>query len=131
MENEEIDNRTRAQKAKEIHQKANRERLDAINKLKISYKKIKNEPAFLDLLGKAKSFAAYHEKIGRDGVGYRATGEKDSSGNDKMILVDFAGEKRLFEFERNAGIQEVVDYIERQISAEGLKPIEPKKVVAE
>lgn len=122
--------KTRPQAKKEEHQKKANERANHQNELKISYKKIMNEPAFLDILKMAKQYSAYHLKLAKDGVGYQQTGAKDDSGNPVQATVFFSHEKRVTELDKAAGVEEITDYIERQISDEGLTPITPKKIVS-
>jgi hypothetical protein len=110
-----VEQKTRIQKVKEEHQKRANERANNQNELKVSYKKIMNEPAFKDILVKGKQFAAYHLTLAKDGVGYQQTGSKDDSGN---------------ELDKAAGIEELSSYIERQISEEALNPSAPKKIVS-
>lgn len=125
-----VEQKTRIQKVKEEHQKKANERANAQNELKISYKKIKDEPAFKDILAKAAQFASYHLTLAKDGVGYQQTGQKDDSGNPVQQTVFFSHEKRVTELDKAAGIEELQSYIERQISDEGLTPVAPKKIVS-
>lgn len=125
-----VDEKTRIQKVKEEHQKKANERASAQNDLKLSYKKIMSEPAFLDILSKAKQFASYHLTLAKDGVGFQQTGEQDASGNAKQATVFFSHEKRVTELDKAAGIEELSGYIERQIADDALVPIAPKKIVS-
>lgn len=122
--------RTKAQVAKELHQKKNQERADKINELRISYKRIKEEPAFKDILVKAQQFADYHLKMAKDGVGYRETGGKDAEGNALQETVFFDSNKRVTELDKAAGIEEIVGYLERMTIEENLQPVPAKKVVS-
>lgn len=121
---------TRAQAAKELHQKKNQERADKINELRISYKKIKNEPAFADILVKSQQFADYHLKMAKDGVGYRETGREDKNGNPIQETVFFDSNKRVTELDKAAGIEEIVAYLERMTDEDNLQPVPAKKVVS-
>lgn len=121
------DTKTRIQKVKEEHQKKANDRANKQNELKISYKKILNEPAFQDILAKGKQFASYHLTLAKDGVGYQQTGAKDDSGNPLQQTVFFSHEKRVTELDKAAGIEELTSYIERQTSDEGLTPVAAKK----
>jgi uncharacterized linocin/CFP29 family protein len=125
-----VEQKTRIQKVKEEHQKRANERANNQNELKVSYKKIMNEPAFKDILVKGKQFAAYHLTLAKDGVGYQQTGSKDDSGNAVQQTVFFSHEKRVTELDKAAGIEELSSYIERQISEEALNPSAPKKIVS-
>lgn len=112
------ENRTRVQKAKELHEQKNRERADKIANTKAAYQSIKDHLAFLDLAEKAKSFVAYHQKIAQDGVGARPTGYKLEDGTQETETYYLMAEKRVNELERAAGIQELIDYFERQTKTE-------------
>lgn len=122
--------KTKAQAARELHQKKNEERASIINELRVSYKKIREEPAFQDILAKAKQFAGYHLKMAKDGVGFRETGQKDEEGNPLQETVFFDKDKRTTELDKAAGIEELVAYLERQTSDENLDPVKAKKVVS-
>lgn len=122
--------KTRMQKVKEEHQKKATERANKQNGLKVSYKKIMDEPAFKDILEKGAQFASYHLKLAKDGVGYQQTGEMDEYGNPKQNTVFFDHDKRVTELDKAAGIEELTAYIDRQISEEGLTPTTPKKIVS-
>lgn len=124
-------NVTRAQAAKIAHQKANKQRTRNENELRISYKNIKDEPAFQDILAKARQFAGYHLKMAKDGVGYRETGAKDDTGNPIQETVFFDQHKRVTELDKAAGIDEIVGYIEGRVSDERLEPLKAKKVVSD
>lgn len=124
-------NVTRAQAAKIAHQKANEQRAQTENELRISYKKIKDEPAFQDILTKAKQFAGYHLKMAKDGVGFRETGQRDDSGNPVQETVFFDQHKRVTELDKAAGIDEIVGYIEGRVTEERLQPLKAKKIVTE
>lgn len=124
------DEKNRIQKVKEVHQKAAKDRASKQNELKVSYKKIKDEPAFKDILAKAKSFHDYHLKLAKDGIGYQQTGGKDEFGNPIQQTVFFSHEKRVTELDKAAGVEELFLYIERQITDEALTPVVAKKIVS-
>lgn len=121
----------RSQAAKKAHEQANQERAKTENELRVSYAKIKDEPAFLDILNKGKQFGGYHLKMAKDGVGYRETGRKDDSGNPVQETVFFDQHKRVTELDKAAGIEELTAYIEGRVSDERLSQVKPKKVVAD
>lgn len=112
------DNRTRVQKAKQLHEQKSKERSDKISNTKAAYQSIKDHPAFLDLVEKAKTFVAYHQKIAQDGVGARPTGYKLQDGSQETETYYLTAEKRVNELERAAGQQELIDYLERQTKVE-------------
>jgi hypothetical protein len=130
VQTDEVDNRTRLQKKKEVHQLAAKNRADAQNTLKISYKKIREEPAFADILVKAQGLHDLHLRLAKDGVGYQNTGKMDANGNPEQATVFFTHEKRVTELDKAAGIEELTDYIKRQTSDENITPVAPKKIVS-
>lgn len=114
----------------EAHKEATKERTRHSNDLRISFKKIKDEPAFAEIMRMAKGFADYHSKMAKDGVGYRDNGNRDISGNPQQEIVYFTNEKRVSEMDKAAGIEEVIDYLVRNTSGENLKPLVSKKTVS-
>lgn len=124
------DNKSRIEKAKKAHTEANKARAEKLNELRVSYKKIKDTPAFKDILYMLQHLADLHSKMAKDGVGYRDTGQKSITGVSEQELIYFTPEKRVGELDRAAGLEEGVGYIERQITDDALKPVTPKKVVA-
>jgi len=92
--------------------------------LQHSYARIKDEPAFQDLLAKAKSFAAYHTKMAKDGVGYRDTGEFKENGQPVQEVVYYDQAKRLSELDKASGIEELEGYILRQLTPTAVAAVE-------
>lgn len=86
-------------------------------KLKAAYKKLEGTEAFADLLAKISSFGDYHIKIAKDGVGYRDEVKPD--GTKEQVLVQFTNEQKIDHLQRAAGIEEISDYITRQLSNQG------------
>lgn len=117
-------------RAKAAHEAANKKRADAINEVRLSYAKIKDEPAFLDILAKIKSYSEYHTKMGKDGIGFRKTGQVNMEGKELEEMVVYDKDKRMSEIDKSAGIDEVGDYINRQLEAAAAGPVKPKKVIA-
>lgn len=106
----------RAQLKRAEQKKRNEEMVQDIDAMRHSYARIKDEPAFQDILAKAKSFAAYHLKMAKDGVGYRDTGEFDSKNKPIQEVVYYDQPKRLSELDKAAGIEELEGYILRQLT---------------
>lgn len=102
---------TEREKKIALHAKNTKERASELKTIKASYKTIAKTPAFLDLLQKATELIKYHEKIAKDGVGYKSVTAPD--GEVKQELIYFTPEKRLGELDRAAGIEELVAYAER------------------
>lgn len=118
----------RVTKAKKIHQEANQKRVDEINELRISYKKIKDEPAFLDILYKLQQFADLHLSLAKAGGGYEDAGA-DISGKPQQKYVRFTMEQRTAALDKADGLDQGIAYIKRQVADEALVPIKAKKVV--
>lgn len=111
------DKKNRIQKVQELHQRKNKERADVISLTKAQYLAEQNSPVVMDILVKAKSFAAYHTRIAQDGVGYKSN-EKGA----EPEIYHLTNEKRVSELDRAAGILEMVEYIERQFKDAPKKP---------
>lgn len=116
-------NRTRAAKA--LHEKKSEDRRADAQLTKAAYLKEKDSIVLQDVLEKAQSFAKYHTKMAQDGVGVRQTGHKLEDGQPDMETVYYSNEKRVSELDKAAGILELVDYIERQLTPP--KPVEQPK----
>lgn len=123
------DQKGRVAKAKKAHEQANKERADEANALRISFKNIKDEPAFQHTLYMLQHLADLHTRVAKDGGGYRDTGRRDISGNAEQELVFFTPEKRMSELDQASGLEEGLAWMQRQITDDALKPIVPKKVV--
>lgn len=95
------------------HQQANKDRAADIDAIRASYQKIKDTPGFKDILTKAGELIKYHEKIAKDGVGYKTV--MDENGIPRQELIYFTPEKRLGELDRAAGLEELIVYVERQL----------------
>lgn len=121
----------RAQVKRAQQKKRNEEMAQDVDAMRHSYARIKDEPAFRDILAKAKSFAAYHTKMAKDGVGYRDTGEFDERNQPKQEIVYYTNEKRVSELDKAAGIEELEDYIQRQLGAAKPEKTEAAPVAGE
>jgi hypothetical protein len=99
-------NITRAQKAKDAYAKGSQDRASDITTLKYEYRKRQEErdPVLRDILAKAQAFITYHNRVARDGVAY----------TEQKEIMDLSSERRIRELDRASGLQELVDYIERQ-----------------
>lgn len=114
-------------KPRAIHAQMTDERIKAANALKVSYKQIKDQPAFQDVMAKLQKLADLHTKMAKDGVGYRDRGTTNVAGQPEQELVFFTNNKRASELDRANGLEEGLAYIERQITDEALKPLQVKK----
>ena len=111
-------NRTRVQKTKALHEQNSRQRASDISDLKAAYQAEKDGPVVTDILAKARVFAAYHQKLAQDGVGARKTGYKLENQTDEVENYFLGSEERLANLDKAAGIQELIDYIERQLKTD-------------
>lgn len=109
------DNRTRAQKAKALHEQKNKERASDISDTKALYQTEASAPVLADVLTKAHAFMAYHQKLAQDGVGARKTGYRLENGTDEVENYNLNKDDRVRELDKAAGQQELVDFIERQM----------------
>jgi len=110
-------------KAQETHARKTKERAEEIAQVKHEWQNAKESPIVKDLLAKAKKYQAYHIKIAQDGVGARMTGHKLADGSAEVENYFLSNSEIAGEMKKAAGIQELVDYIERQIESE----VEPPK----
>lgn len=111
------DKKTRIQKVQELHKRNAKKREEELSLTKAHYLAEQGSPVILDILAKAKSFAAYHTRIAQDGVGYRSP-----SASAEPEVYHLTNEKRVSELDRAAGILELVEYIERQFKEAPKKP---------
>lgn len=129
MEDEKVakriaEKKTRIQKVKEVHERKTKERNEKIALTKAQYQSSKDDPVILDILAKAKSFAAYHTKIAQDGIAYRVA----EKGKDPEVTY-LTNNQRVSHLDKSGGIGELIDYIERQFQnfqpqVEQLEPAE-------
>lgn len=110
------DNRTRAQKAKDLHEANTQKRADELATLKGFYLAEVDNPVLLDILNKIEAFKAVHLKVAQDGVGSRKTGEKYENGSDVFDLIYLTPAQRAAHLDKAAGLQEIADYIGRMIA---------------
>ena len=103
----------REQKALERSEKA-QERENQEKRTKAEYHKIRSSEALEDLTAKMVSFRDYYTKIAQDGM----------AGTDKGEVVNLSPEQRLTSLDKAAGIQVIIDYLERKLTIE---PVISKK----
>lgn len=120
-------NTTRAQKAKTAHSKATKQRASDQATIKSLYLASADDPILLDIITKAEAFIKYHIKLAQDGTGARKTGYKLSDGTAEIENYFFSSDEIAFEMKKAAGIQELLDYINRQLTLPEPKK-QPKKV---
>lgn len=88
---------------REEHDRLTLVRANAERALTAEYLKIAKTPAFQDLLSKVKSFSELHVRVAKDGVGRR-----------EQQIVKLNPEERVSELDKAAGIEEILDYLERK-----------------
>lgn len=112
---EQLDPRTRAQVARDLHKKKTEERKAAAETLKTDYAAVKDTAAIADLLVKTRSFAAYHLKLAKDGVGAKQNGV-DDSGAPIIEDVILTSEQRISELDQAKGIEQLLSYLEQKLA---------------
>ena len=94
-------------KKQELRLKNTKERAEKIKGIKSAYLAEKNGIVITDLLQKLKLMSEYHAKIAKDCVGYKNEGKE---------IYHLSSEERMKELDKSAGIDEITDYITRQIT---------------
>lgn len=82
--------------------------------LKAQYQKAAKSPVLRDLIKKIDGFGAYHLKMAKDGVGFEQIRMSDGSVEQKTVR--FTPEERTGHLDRSAGIEEISNYIARQLA---------------
>lgn len=108
-------NLTRAQTAKVLHEENTKKRAAEQKSLKALYLSDVENPLLVDILSKARSFINYHIKIAQDGVGSRKTGDTYENGQPVFETYFLTDSEVAGNMKKAAGIQELIDYIERQV----------------
>lgn len=117
MENEKVAKRIQEKRKKvELHARKTKERKEDAAGLKSAYLAGASDTVIADIMKKAKSFSDYHIKLAQDGVGYRSTGAKLEDGSPEQELFYFTHEQRVTHLDKSAGLMELLDYIERQLT---------------
>lgn len=119
-------NRTRAQKAKALHDKKTTERKDEIQSERAIFKSEESKAVLEIIVSKCKRFQEWHTKIAQDGVGARETGYKLADGTKEVENVFLTPVQRVSHLDKNAGIQEILDFIDRMLAEP--KDLNPKGV---
>lgn len=114
VKEEELDQRTRAQVKRDLHKQKTEERKREADEIRHQYAQIKDSPALADILAKARTFAAYHLKLAKDGVGAKQEGV-DESGRPKMVDYYLTSEQRIAELDKASGQEQLIAYIEDKL----------------
>lgn len=102
--------------ASKAHAAANEARLNEIKNIQANFAMIKDNPAFLDIVKTAQRFIDLNHKLAQDGVGARETGHKLVDGTTEIENYFFTKDERIAYVDKAAGIQQVLDYIDRQLN---------------
>lgn len=108
------------EKAAKAHAAANEIRLNQIKANRAAYAQIKDSVALADILHTGQRYIDLNLKLAQDGVGARETGHKLTDGTNEVENYFFSKDERLAKLDNAAGIQQLLDYIERQLNP--LKP---------
>lgn len=117
--------REKIQKAAELHARKNEERAKSVAQTKSYYQTERGGPILTDLLQKANLYLKYHQKIAQDGVGARKTGFKLKDGTEEVENYFLTQAERCAHLDKAAGIQEILDYIERMTATAVPDPQQP------
>lgn len=109
-------NATRAQKAKLVHEEKSTERKGELQTIKSGYLSRNGEVILEDLKNKILSWQRLNTQIAQDGVGARPTGYKLADGSPEIENIYLTPEQRATYLDKNAGMQVILDYIERQMA---------------
>lgn len=107
-------NVTRAQKVK-LHEQNTKKRASDFATLKAMYLARKDDLLLADVISKCEEFIKYHTKLAQDGVGARKTGYKSTDGTPEIESYFFSNNEIVSEVKKAAGIQEILDYLHRQL----------------
>ena len=107
-------NQERAERAKR-HEEGTKERAQEVATLRAAYLQHRDSIVIRDILTKAKMFMQMHDDVARFGEGAR-------QGADGPQTFSLTPQERVSQLDRSAGIQELVDYIERQVKIANEKP---------
>lgn len=108
-------NKSRVQKAKALHEANTRTRKKDIEGVQAIYAAEKDGPLLQDILAMGHKYIEYHNKVAQDGVGSRKTGHKLTNGEDEFEVIYLTNDQRASHLDKSAGIQELIDSIERKI----------------
>lgn len=106
----------------EAHQRAVRERASEAKHVKAIYQDTVHDELLADLIRKGNSFVDYHLKIAKDGVGAKKTGFKLEDGTEEVQNVFLTQAERCAHLDKAAGIEELLNYIQRQLLADAPEP---------
>lgn len=115
-------NRARADAARKLHEQRTKERADKAATIKAVFQSERDGLVIQHTLKVAKQFVSYHQKIAQDAQGARQTGYKLEDGTQEVENYFLGKDERVAHLDKASGIQELVDFIERQIKIEEPTP---------
>lgn len=118
----ELDPQTRARAKKALHEKNEQIRKEAMEQEKADMQQNRENPAVVAILKKARALSNLHLQMAKDGVGMRATGERDENGQPISENIFFTKDKRMTELDKSAGIDELINWAER-LFGDAAKPV--------
>lgn len=116
VDSQPVDTRTNRQKRIEAQREKQRQRTGEIKALNALYNQSKDDPVILDILKTARELGAYHRTIAEDGVANEATGRVDKDGIAEMQMLRLNDRQRMGHLDKAAGIQEMLNYIDRRVN---------------
>jgi hypothetical protein len=107
------------------HTKADNDRAATLKHIKAVYQEDSHRELLDGLLKKGRGFIDYHVKVAKDGVAARKTGDKYENGMDVIENVFLSKDERCSHLDKAAGLEELLNYIDRQLLAEAPMPEVP------
>ena len=111
---EDLDPQTRARAKKALHEANAKKRELVIEQTKADFQTNRENPVVIAIIEKAKALSALHLQMAKDGVGVRASGERNEQGELVSETIFFTKDKRITELDKSAGLDELTDWIARQ-----------------
>lgn len=110
-----LDPQTRARARKQLHEANSERRAKELEQLKADFQTAKDHPVVLAMIEKARNLSALHLQMAKDGVGVRASGERNEQGELVSETIFFTKDKRITELDKSAGLDEWLDWVARQL----------------
>lgn len=108
--------RRNIQKAAAEHTKKNEERASKIQNIRAAFAAEKDGLVVPHIIEMCEQFKKYHLKIAQDGVGARKTGYKLQDNTEEVENFFLSNHQRAGHLDKASGLQEIIDYIDRQIN---------------
>lgn len=128
MENDKVAKRIQEKRKKiEAHNRKQEELKQQFQQTRVDYQNNRENPVVKDILTKAQKFMAYHVKLAQDGVGARKTGHLLENNTEEVENYFLTPADRVSHLDKAAGIQELLDYINRQLETAVPTPEKPEE----